>query len=58
MTAVASAEDQAGTVLLQAASGTTGRYVLVRFFRLPSDSAGISEVDVYGVTVDGTGLVR
>jgi hypothetical protein len=58
MIAVASAEDQAGTVLLQAASRTTGRYVLVWFSRLPSDSAGTFQVDVYDVTVDGTGPAR
>jgi hypothetical protein len=51
---VASARDAGGLVPLTAASATSGRYVLIWFFRLPPDLAGQYQVDVYDVTVDGT----
>lgn len=37
--------------------GPTGRYVLIWFTRLPPDGQGHYQVDVYGVTVNGTPLL-
>jgi hypothetical protein len=52
---VASAADVGGIVQLTAASPSAGRYVLVWFTRLPPDSNGQYRVDVYDVTVAGSG---
>jgi hypothetical protein len=52
---VASAADVGGTVQLTAASPSAGRYVLVWFTRLPPYSNGQYRVDVYDVTVAGSG---
>jgi hypothetical protein len=55
MATVASAADVAGTVRLAATAPATGRYVLIWFTRLPPNGQrGQYQVDVYGVTVDGT----
>jgi hypothetical protein len=52
---VATATDVGGTVRLRAKSAASGRYVLVWFTRLPPNGQpGEYQVDVYGVTVDGT----
>jgi hypothetical protein len=52
---VAGATDAGGTVRLPVASSASGRYVLVWFTRLPPNGQpGEYQVDVYGVTVDGT----
>jgi hypothetical protein len=51
---VASTTGAGGTVRLTASSPASGRYVLVWFTRLPPNSNGQYQVDVYGVTVDGT----
>ena len=52
---VASATGVGGTVRLPATSSASGRYVLVWFTRLPPNGQqGEYQVDVYGVTVDGT----
>jgi predicted dehydrogenase len=54
MSPVASAWDVGGTVQLTATTATRGRYVLIWFTRLPPNSQGEYQVDVYGVTIDGT----
>lgn len=55
LTTVAGATDVGGTVRLPATSAASGRYVLVWFTRLPPNGQpGQYQVDVYGVTVDGT----
>lgn len=55
MVTVASAADVGGTVRLAAAAPAAGRYVLIWFTRLPPNGQrGQYQVDVYGVTVDGT----
>lgn len=52
---VASAANAGGTVRLPVASSASGRYVLVWFTSLPPNGQpGQYQVDVYGVTVDGT----
>jgi hypothetical protein len=52
---VAGATDAGGTVRLPVTSSASGRYVLVWFTRLPPNGQqGEYQVDVYGVTVDGT----
>jgi hypothetical protein len=50
----ASASDVGGTVLLRLSTPATGRYVLVWFTRLPPNSNGENQVDVYSATVYGT----
>jgi hypothetical protein len=52
---VASAGDVGGTVRLTATTPARGRYVLIWFTRLPLNSRGEYQIDVYGVTIDGTG---
>jgi hypothetical protein len=54
MSPVASAGDVGGTVQLTATTAARGRYVLIWFTRLPPNSQGEYQVDVYGVTIDGT----
>jgi hypothetical protein len=52
---VAGFTDAGGTVRLPVTSSASGRYVLVWFTRLPPNGQpGQYQVDVYGVTVDGT----
>ena len=52
---VASATDVGGTVRLRTTSSASDRYVLVWFTRLPPNGQqGEYQVDVYGITVDGT----
>ena len=52
---VASAANAGGTVRLPVTSSASGRYVLVWFTSLPPNGQpGQYQVDVYGVTVDGT----
>jgi hypothetical protein len=52
---VAGATDAGGTVRLPVTSSAAARYVLVWFTRLPPNGQqGEYQVDVYGVTVDGT----
>jgi hypothetical protein len=54
---VASTSDAGGAVRLAVTPSSTGRYVLVWFTRLPPNGQpGQYQVDVYGVTVDGTDL--
>ena len=48
-----SATDVGGTVKLQVTSPVSGRYVLVWFTRLPPDSQGTYQIDVYNATVYG-----
>jgi hypothetical protein len=50
----ASASDVGGTVLLRLSAPATGRYVLVWFTRLPPNSNGENQVDVYSAAVYGT----
>jgi hypothetical protein len=54
MSPVASAWHVGGTVQLTATTAARGRYVLIWFTRLPPNSQGEYQVDVYGVTIDGT----
>jgi hypothetical protein len=54
MSSVASARGVGGTVQLTATTPGSGRYVLIWFTRLPANSHGEYQVDVYGVTIDGT----
>ena len=54
MSPVASASGVGGTVRLTATTAVRGRYVLVWFTRLPPNSQGEYQVDVYSVTIDGT----
>jgi hypothetical protein len=54
MSTVASASGVSGTVQLTATTAVRGRYVLVWFTRLPPNSQGEYQVDVYSVTIDGT----
>ena len=54
MSPVASASGVGGTVRLTATNAVRGRYVLVWFTRLPPNSQGEYQVDVYSVTIDGT----
>jgi hypothetical protein len=54
MLRVGGAADVGRTVRLPAALAVSGRYVLVWFTRLPFDTPGKYQVDVYDVTVDGT----
>ncbi len=51
---VASASGIAGTVRLTVTAPAKGRYVLIWFTKLPFSSPGKYQIDVYGVTVDGT----
>lgn len=55
LSTVASAYRVGGSVRLTATAPATGRYVLIWFTRLPSDSRGHYQVSVYSVEVDGTG---
>ncbi|HEX4292055.1 MAG TPA: hypothetical protein VH021_24225 [Trebonia sp.] len=50
----ASAYGVGGTVRLTATALARGRYVLIWFTRLPPNSQGEYQVDVYSVSVDGT----
>ena len=50
----ASASDVGGTVQLRLTTPASGRYVLVWFTRLPPNSNGENQVDVYSATVYGT----
>jgi hypothetical protein len=52
---VASATDVGSAVRLSVAPPSKGRYVLIWFTRLPPNSQGQYQIDVYGVTIDGTG---
>jgi hypothetical protein len=54
MSPVASASGVGGTVRLTAATAVRGRYVLIWFTRLPPNSQGEYQVDVYSVAIDGT----
>jgi hypothetical protein len=54
MSPVASASGVGGSVRLTATTAARGRYVLIWFTRLPPNSQGEYQVDVYGVTIDGT----
>jgi hypothetical protein len=54
LTPVASASDVGQAVRLPVASPSSGRYVLIWFTRLPPNGQGDYQIDVYGVTVDGT----
>jgi hypothetical protein len=54
MSPVASAWDVGGTVRLTATTPARGRYVLIWFTRLPPNSQGEYQVDVYSVTIEGT----
>jgi hypothetical protein len=54
LTAVASASGVGSAVRLSVTPSSSGRYVLVWFTRLPPNSQGQYQVDVYGVTIDGT----
>jgi hypothetical protein len=54
MATVASAADAGSTVRLSVTPPSKGRYVLVWFTRLPPNSQGEYQIDVYGVTIDGT----
>lgn len=51
---VATAQGVGGTVRLTAATPAAGRYVLIWFTRLPPDGQGHYQVNVYGVSLDGT----
>ena len=54
---VAGASDAGGTVRLAVTPSSTGRYVLVWFTQLPPNGHyGQYQVDVYGITVNGTEL--
>jgi hypothetical protein len=50
----ASAYGVGGTVRLTATAPARGRYVLIWFTRLPPNSQGEYQVDVYSVAIDGT----
>ena len=54
MSPVASARGVGGTVRLTATTAARGRYVLIWFTRLPPNSQGEYQIDVYSVTIDGT----
>ncbi|HEY2595678.1 MAG TPA: hypothetical protein VGK33_17440 [Chloroflexota bacterium] len=54
MSPVARAWDAGGTVRLTATTAASGRYVLIWFTRLPPNSQGEYQVDVYSVTINGT----
>jgi hypothetical protein len=54
LTPAASAYGVGGTVRLTATAPARGRYVLIWFTRLPPNSQGKYQVDVYSVSVDGT----
>jgi hypothetical protein len=54
MSTVASASGVSGTVQLTATTAVRGRYVLIWFTRLPPNSQGEYQVDVYSVAIDGT----
>jgi hypothetical protein len=54
LSTVASTTDVGGTVKLPVTSAVSGRYVLVWFTRLPPDSQGTYQVDVYSATVYGS----
>ena len=53
LSTAASATNVGGTVKLQVASPVSGRYVLVWFTRLPPNSQGKYQIDVYSATVYG-----
>jgi hypothetical protein len=53
-TTVARATGAGGTHTFPVTSTATGRYVLIWFTRLPPNSAGQYEADVYSVTVKGS----
>jgi len=53
LSAAASATDVGGTVKLRVTSPVSGRYVLVWFTRLPPNSQGTYQIDVYSATVYG-----
>jgi hypothetical protein len=53
LSAVASASDVGGTVHLTLAKAERGRYILIWFTKLPPNSTGKYQVNVYSVTVDG-----
>ena len=48
-----SATEVGGTVKLQMSSPVSGRYVLVWFTKLPPDSQGTYQIDVYSAKVYG-----
>jgi hypothetical protein len=54
MATVVSAADVGGAVRLLVTSAPSGRYVLVWFTRLPPNSAGNYQVEVYDIAVYGT----
>jgi hypothetical protein len=54
MSPVASAWGVGGTVRLTPTTAASGRYVLIWFTRLPPNSQGEYQVDVYSVAIDGT----
>jgi len=49
----ASAYDVGGIVHMSPESAVRARYVLIWFTKLPPDTAGTYQVNVYDVTVDG-----
>jgi hypothetical protein len=51
---VATSAGGGGSVTLTPGSPPAARYLLVWFTRLPPDGAGHFQVDVYGITVEGT----
>jgi hypothetical protein len=53
LSTAASATNVGGTVKLQVTSPVSGRYVLVWFTRLPPNSQGKYQIDVYSATVYG-----
>jgi cytoskeletal protein RodZ len=55
LTTVASASNAGGSVPLKPATPAQGRYVLIWFTRLPPDSSGTFQADVYNVSVQGQG---